>query len=688
MKSKFTPLTFILIFCLGALFSTLSVKAQSFRKKYEQASMYFNNNRYSQALPYLLSLDSIQADNNNINFQIGVCYFNAPIHQERAIPYLIKANHDISESYNPNSYKEKHAPEDACLYLAQAYHLTYQFDTALAYYHKFLTYIDTTKDKKTLEEVSRDIQMCNTAKELTANPVKMTVQNLGDSINSPYPDYSPVVSADESQIFFTSRRIGEKDVTGQYFENIYMANKVNGQWGQAFNIGPPINDLGRHSATVGLSPDGQTIFIYRDDGNGDGNIYTTHLNGTVWSTPQKLDENVDSKYWEPSASMSADGQLLFFSSNRPGGFGGLDIYMSRLLPNGQWGKAINLGPTINTEYDEDAPYIHPNGKTLYFSSRGHNTMGGYDIFYSTLDSNNHWGTPVNIGYPVNTPGDDIFFFPTTDGKGAYYSSFKDSGYGEKDIYRITFPEKKAEAITVYRGIIKSAVDSTVPQNIEIIVTDNETGEQVGVYHPNSATGRYLIILPSGKNYNITYNASDYLFHSENIDVRDSTAYEVIDRPVELDPLKIGEKIILRNIFFPSGKAKLSPESDAELQRLYDLMTKYKGITVEISGHTDAQGSDKINIPLSLHRAQAVIKYLEDKGIDSSRFVAKGYGATMPIAKNKNPNGTWNREGMRLNRRIEFKILSSTIPINVEQPVKVPDKLKPVQQPEENKQDNK
>jgi len=693
MNSKLNFSKFVACICIAAMvFGPSALKAQDFKKKYEQASALYNANSYHEALPIFLSLDSAGSDNNNVRFLIGVCYLYEPIHQEKAIPYLVKACGDVSDKYNPQSHKEKHAPSDAYNYLGKAYHLNYQFDSAIRYFKKFLTGIDTVKDKQTTKETNRYIQMCNNGKILVASPVKMTVQNLGDSVNSAYPDYSAMVSADESQIFFTSRRVGQKDPTGQYFENIYMANKVNGVWGHAYNIGPPINEQGRHEATVGLSPDGQTIFIYRDDGNGDGNIYTTHLNGTMWTAPEKLNENIDSKYWEPSASMSADGQNLYFSSNRPGGFGGLDLYRSHMLPNGQWGKAVNLGPKINTEYDEDAPFAHPNGTTLYFSSKGHNTMGGYDIFASTLDSNSNgmmqiWDEPVNIGYPVNTPGDDIFFFPTTDGKGAYYSSFKDSGVGEKDIYRITFPEKKLENITVYRGVIKSGVDSTVPQNVEIVVTDNETGEQVGVYHPNSATGQYLIILPGGKNYNIVYHADDFLFHSENIDVRDSSSYRILDKAVDLNPLKVGERIVLNNIFFPSGRAELAPESKAELERLYDLMTKFKGLQVEISGHTDAQGSDAINMPLSQHRAEAVVHYIVKMGIDSSRFQAKGYGPTMPIAKNKNADGSWNREGMRLNRRIEFKVLSLTAPIPIQvqhNDTGVPDKLKPDAKKPDNK----
>ncbi|HXP51464.1 MAG TPA: OmpA family protein [Bacteroidia bacterium] len=664
------------------------LNAQDLKKKYDQAQIYMNNNQLAQALPLFLTIDSAQADNNSVKFQIGECYLNAPVGQAKAIPYLQKASTDITSKYNPGSLREKHAPYDALLDLAKAYHVNYQFDTAITYYNKFKTLLDTGLDKEAIQEANRGIQQCNTGKQLMANPVKMDVTILTDSINSTYPDYSPVVTADESEIFFTSRRPSNpqapKDFTGQYFESVYMAYNKNGQWQQAFNIGEPINNLGQHSATISISPDGQTIFIYRDD-DGDGNIYITHLNGTIWSTPEKLNENVDSKYWEPSASISADGQTLYFTSNRPDGFGGRDLYFSRLLPNGQWGKALNMGPKINTEFEEDAPFISPSGKTFYFSSTGHNTMGGFDIFYCEQDSNGQWGNPVNMGYPVNTPGDDVFFFPTADGKAAYYSSFKENGIGEKDIYRINFPEKKQEAVTVYRGTINSTMDSTtptIPQNVEIVVTDVATGEQVGVYHPNSATGKFLFILPSGKNYNITYQAEGYMFHSENLDVRDSTAYEIIDQAIDLHPLGVGEKIILRNVFFPSGKATISPESAPELQKVYDLMKMLPGITVEISGHTDAQGSDKMNTLLSQARADAIVDYLVNMGIDKSRFVAKGYGPTQPVARNKNADGSWNRKGMALNRRIEFKIISTSIPIKVEHPSFVPDKLKP--QDQENK----
>ena len=217
-----------------------------------------------------------------------------------------------------------------------------------------------------------------------------------------------------------------------------------------------------------------------------------------------------------------------------------------------------------------------------------------------------------MGYPVNTPGDDIFFVPTADGKAAYYSSFQETGKGEKDIYRINFPEKKQENLTVYRGTVMSSLDSahpSVPQNVEIVVTDNATGEQIGVYHPNSATGKFLFILPSGKNYNITYQAEWILFHSENLDVRDSTAYQIIDEAIDMRPLGVGEKIILRNIFFRKWQSNnLTPESAPELKKVYDLMKLLPGITVEISGHTDSQGSDKINTPIISGACRSVVDH--------------------------------------------------------------------------------
>lgn len=651
------------------------------RKKFEKAEQLFGNENYEAALPLYLSLDSTDKDNANLAFRIGVCYLNSSTAKDQAMSWLEKAAAKTSEKYKGTSLKEKSAPLSAYYYLGRAYHFNYQFDQAIATFEKFKGYLGNT-DPEMLRDVNRYIDMCITGKELVANPVSMKVENLGDKVNSKFSEHSPVITADEATLIFTSRRPnttgGKIDpADGMYFEDIYMSTRNNDNtWSDPVNMGSPINTED-HDATIGISVDGQKLFIYKDD-KGDGNIYFSNLVGDRWANPQKLNDFVNSKAWEGNASISADGNLLYFSSEREGGLGGKDIYVSRKLPNGDWGKAMNLGPRINTAYDDDAPYIHPDGVTLYFASQGHKTMGGYDIFYSTLNpDSSSWSEPVNMGYPVNSTDDDIFYTPTPDNKRAYYSSFKKDGQGEKDIYLITLPEREETPLTVYKGKLVS-IYGGVPQNAVITVTDNETGELVGTYTPNSSTGAYLFILPPGRNYNISYEADDFLFSSENFNVADTSAYAIINRPIELAPIKVGQKITLKNIFFASGQSELAPSSKVELEKLKNLMMKMPNLVVEIGGHTDAQGSDELNQRLSQKRAESVVKYLVDAGIDKRRLRAVGYGETQPIALNQNPDGTWNKQGMALNRRFEFKILSITgelLPDAVE-PIKVPDPLKP------------
>lgn len=650
------------------------------RKKFSDAELQFANENYEAALPLYLSLDSAYRDNANLAFRIGVCYLNSSTNKDLSVKWLEKAAAQTSAKYKGTSLKEKSAPLSAYYYLGKAYHHNYQFDQAIATFSKFKELLGNT-DPQMTNDVNRHIEMCNYGKQYVASPVSMKVDNLGSKVNSKYPEHSPVITADEATLIFTSRRPnttgGKIDLTDQmYFEDIYMSTRNGDEWSEPVNMGSPINSPD-HDATIGISVDGQKLFIYKDD-KGDGNIYFSNLVGDRWAAPQKLNEFVNSKAWEGNASISADGNLLYFSSEREGGLGGKDIYVSRKLPNGDWGKAMNLGPKVNTPYNDDAPYIHPDGVTLYFSSEGHSTMGGFDIFYSTFNpDSNVWGNPANIGYPVNSTDDDIFYIPTPDNRRAYYSSFQKDGQGEKDIYLITLPEKKETPLTVVRGTLVS-IYGGVPQNAIINVTDNETGELIGTYMPNSSTGAYLFILQPGRNYNITYEADDFLFSSENFNVADTSAYAVINRPIELSPIKVGQKITLKNIFFASGSSTLAPASKVELEKLRTLMTKLPHLVVEIGGHTDAQGSDELNQKLSQKRAESVVKYLVDGGIDKRRLRAVGYGEAQPVAVNQNPDGSWNRQGMALNRRFEFKILSITgelLPDTVD-PVPVPDPLKP------------
>jgi outer membrane protein OmpA-like peptidoglycan-associated protein/tetratricopeptide (TPR) repeat protein len=621
-------------------------------------TLSYSRGDYAEALPVFLDLYLQDSTNMNLAFKLGVCYLNSRTERVQSIYYFKKAVTAVTDDYRETSHKERNTPIISYEFLGDAYHWNYQFDKAMEMYEKFIALISKSvnKNDSVIIETNRKIQMCKTGKLLVANPVKIKIENMGDAINSPYPDYSPVLSADQNTIFFTSRRPGStgglKDDEGNFMEDIYTSNKTDSGWSNVKNIGSPINTDG-HEATVGLSPDGQTILIYKDDA-GDGNIYTTTLNGDVWSTPVKLNDNINSIYWEPCAAISADGTVLYFSSNRPGGFGGRDLYTSKRTPKGEWAKAQNMGAVINTPYDEDAPFIHPDGITLSFSSNGHKTMGGFDIFTSTLVKNATWSAPQNVGHPINTTDDDIYYVISPNGLKAYFSSFRKNGIGEKDNYVATFLERKETPLTLLKGEVITESGKGV-KDVEIIVTDNETEQVVGIYTTNSKSGQYIFILTPGKNYNITYQAEGYLFYSENMEIPMETNYYEIRRAIILDPIIVGSRIILKNIFFDFDKATLRPISNVEIKNLVTIMNKYPNMKVEISGHTDNKGNDAYNLKLSDERAKAVVAKLITSGINSNRMKAKGYGETMPIAKNEKPDGSDNPEGRQLNRRVEFKI---------------------------------
>jgi outer membrane protein OmpA-like peptidoglycan-associated protein/tetratricopeptide (TPR) repeat protein len=645
------------MFTLNTCLFAQNIEIQDPAKAFKLANNFMLNQNFQQAIKLLTLADSLDPNNANINFKLGYCYLNSLNGKKKAEAHLEKAVKNISQKYKDNTFKERSAPPIAWFYLGQAYHINNKFDQAIEAFNKFREF--TEPNNLNLDaEINRHIQYCINGKMLTAAPIAMEVKNIGKTINSEFPEYAPVISADESVLIFTSRRPnttgGKIAEDGSFFEDIYISYNQNGEWTEPKSIGENINTPG-HEATIGLSVDGQQLLIYKDD-NGDGNIYYSKLDGDTWQAPIKLSDNINSKSWESHASISSDGNTLYFTSNRKGGYGGRDIYFSRKLPNGEWGLPINMGPKINTPYDEEGPFIHPDNRTLFFSSKGHNSMGGFDVFISLKDENGNWSQAMNLGYPLNSSDDDVFYVLSADGKRAYYSSIKEDSYGDKDIYVASFIEFKEKPLALIKGTVKDA-NGNVPKDVVITVSNNETGEIVGTYIPNSKTGNYLFILPPGANYNITYEAEGYLFKSENIDIPEDANYFQINKAIELEPIQIGSKIVLNNIFFDFDKATLRDISKIELEKLTKLMVNNPKIIVEISGHTDAKGNENYNLKLSQDRAQAVVNYLITRGIDKNRMIAKGYGKSRPIANNYNPDGTENPEGMQLNRRVELKVIS-------------------------------
>jgi outer membrane protein OmpA-like peptidoglycan-associated protein len=491
--------------------------------------------------------------------------------------------------------------------------------------------------------------------------IRIEIERLGQEINSQYDDYAPVITADGGVMYFTSRRpFSEKEIkrNRESTEHIYEAifDEKDSVWLEAEPLKEPINLPKRHNSNIAISNDGQRLLKYQDDGYGNGDIYETYLMGNKWSDPVSLGKSINSDDHESSASIAPDGRTIYFVSNRKeGSQGGRDIWRSQLKADGKWGKAENLGSIINTKDNEEAVFIHPDGKTLYFSSEGHDGIGGYDIFKSTFEDG-MWSKPENLDAPINSKKDDLFFVLAANGKKGYYATSRMDGV--KDIYEIRFipisKESKDDGpdLTVFKGVISDS-ETGAPLGATIEVTDNEKNEVIATYTSNSETGKYLISLPSGKNYGINVNAEGYLFSSHSFDLTDSTStgYMEVRKDIALDKIKVGSKVVLENIFFDFNKATLRNESIAELNRLARILEDNATMKIEIGGHTDDKGSDAYNENLSENRAESVVNYLIGQGVNKSRLTFKGYGESTPIATND------TEEGRQENRRVEFEVIS-------------------------------
>lgn len=631
---------------------------------FEQGEAY-----YRDALPYYLKAQAFNPNNAKLNFKIGLAYLHS-FEKKKAYDYILKAF-----ALDPQ------VDEKIRYYTGRVYHLNSEWDKAI---QEYSIYLNSIKDKNEIKDVNKKIEECKNGKILSQNPIRVWVDNLGPEVNTSFNEYSPVITTDESVLMFTSRRpggVGNKmdENKNEYFEDVWVSYKSGKKWTTAVNLGPPVNTE-NHDAAVCLSPDGQKLITYQGGVNG-GDLFISYLVGKVWSKPENLGKAINSKYHESSASFSYDGKILYFVSDREGGFGGHDIYYSEINEKGKFEKAVNIGPVINTEYDEEAVYMMPDGKTMYFASKGHNSIGGYDVFKTTFE-NGQWTKPVNLGIPINTPDDDAFFALAGSGRRAYYSSASLNGYGGMDLYKITIlgPEKQpllntqdqllamaAQPITNLK--VEKAVEVTKPkmtllkgivydaktnEPLEAILNliDNEKNVILASFKSNAATGKYLVTLPSGKNYGIAVQREGYLFHSENFNLPADAEYQEVTKDIPLKKIEIGNAIVLKNIFFDFDKATLRPESFNELDRLVQLLTENPTIKVEISAHTDSKGSDEYNLKLSQKRAESVVNYLIGKGIAASRLIAKGYGETQPIDTND------TEEGRQNNRRVEFKIISA------------------------------
>ena len=644
--------------------------------------------RYSEALGHYLKAQAFNPKSAHLNYQIGMCYLHAS-KKFKALQYFQNAF-----QLNENLYADIH------YYLGRGYHLEMKWDKAISHYEIHKSRIDSKNGLSALMDVNKRIFECKSGKELTKTPVRVWIDNMGDEINSEYPDYSMVMTADASEIFFTSRRPnttgGKKDeFIDAYFEDVYSSNNFTKKgWTPAINMGEPINTV-RHDAAVAMNPDGSKMIVYLDD-KGDGNLYESVRKNNLWIKPKKLGDAISSPYHEASAWYSPDGKQLYFVSERPltkkGDAKDRDIYIATLNDeNKEWGNVERLPESINSTYNEDGIFVHPDGKTIYFSSKGHNSMGGYDVFKAVMQEDGTWSLPENLGYPINTPDDDVFFVVAANGRDAYMTSFREDGFGDKDLYKITILGAKKNPILsgedmllantsvairsvqlepeigfsgsklmILKGIVRDdETKNSIAANIELV--DNETKQIIAEFKSDGKTGRYLVALPGGKNYGIAVKAEGYLFHSENFDVKQDASYKEVEIKIDLKRMDVGKSIVLRNIFFDLNKFSLRNASEIELNRLITLMNENPTLEIEISGHTDSRGSAAFNKVLSKNRAKSVVDYLMNKGIKKDRLVFSGYGMDKPIKTDaeiaKISRKTDKEAAHQQNRRTEFKVLS-------------------------------
>ncbi len=599
---------FFIFLCVSVgVYSQDTLSQSKFKAIYLQAEELITEENYLEAIKLYQQILVGNENNANLNFKIGYCYLNDKFNKTKSIIYLENAAKSISETYNYEDYKEKNAPTDTYFYLGNALQYKYDFEQALFYYEKFKALL-TVEDVELNKKVEKSIEECNTGLQLIEYPVEMLVENLGEKINSKYDEHSPVISADESVLLYTSKRENAtnnlKNADGQFLENVYQSNNTNENWESSsaaknWTEGSSIfSVINENMATISLSVDGQTLYLYSDKNN-DGNIYESKLVNEKWTEPTLLPEQINTKYKESHATISPEQDVLYFSSNRPGGFGGSDIYMCKKLPTGQWGTSQNLGAKINTEYDEESPCIQADGVTLFYSSKGKGTIGGYDIFFNTFEDGN-WTETVNIGYPINTTGDDVFYVPTPDGKRAYYSSFNNESFGGSDIYLISIVNSKEKALTVYSGQILNCNGKTFT-NAYITISDLQTNEEVGIYSPNATTGKFLFILKSGKKYKVNVQADDNLSYSEIVDVSTDSSYNKIKKAIVLKPVIFTGETETFYANFDLTSSKINASIQQKIDSIGNFIRKYPKFYIGISdkqNKTDKLYIDRKNALIS------------------------------------------------------------------------------------------
>jgi OmpA-OmpF porin, OOP family len=617
----------------------LSTKSKKAIELYTEADNFRVRGQLKEAIQLLEQAIAKDEDFVEAYYRLGLVYLTMK-NYPRAADYFEKGL-----SLTSDVKKQKVFWYD----LGETYFLLGQYDKADKLITDFLSVELNNKPK--IDRAKTLKNNITFSKENQKNAARYGQKVLSDTVNHFVMQYFPVLTADQEALIFTRRQ----GFTDEFDEDLVISHKKNGSWQIPESISKNINTM-FNEGTCTISADGRKLIFTScigREGFGSCDLFESHRVGSEWSVPENLGPNVNSSEWESQPSLSADGRALYFVSDRRGGQGRRDIWMSTLSSDGKWSRAKNIGKPVNTVYDELSPFIHVNNRTLYFASNGLTGFGGYDLFYADKDTASTWTEPVNIGAPINNHEDQFSLYITADGKKGYYSheELQPGGRSTSKIVEVMIPEENRVRLrsNYVKGIVTDKLDHhPLKANIELVSIEKNTTESL--VESDSITGEYLMVLTQGAEYALYINKRGYLFKSLNFNYSEVSDFEPIILNIELEPVREGSKAVLENIFFDTDKYELKDKSVSELQKIIRFLNDNPKVSVEISGHTDNVGSTSYNVQLSEKRAQSVYNYLITHGIPSKRLVAKGYGSTQPVADNATENGK------RQNRRIEFKLL--------------------------------
>lgn len=621
---------------------TLRTKSSKAKKNYERGIEAIESKKYEDAVVFLDAALAIDPQFIDAWVVKGDCYMFSGDCKNALDAYYSALK--IDDTYYPPLY-----------YLVGLQELSCQkYKEAVAHFETYLNLPNANPGRTKM--VNEYLQQANFAVRMMANPVKYNPINMGAEINSSTDEYLPAITADEQVLVYTVRRPRDtktacRDCSTE--EDFYCSEKDSmGNWQSRFDLNE-VNSPYNEGAQC-VSPDGKYLIFTicnRQDGYGSCDLYWSKRIGDIWTRPRNIGRPVNSEAWESQPTFSSDGKTVYFTSNRYGSVGGADIWKTTMEEEGVFSAPVNLGKSINTRGEDVSPFLHPDNQTLYFASTGHPGFGGKDIFISRKDSLGEWGTPKNIGYPINTPDDELNLVVNASGDKGFLSSNKEGGFGGLDLYWFEMDDQiKPNVVTYFKGHVFDE-HTLSPLSAQVELIDLKTGSTFVKTVSDPSTGNFLICLPTNHDYLLNVNHPNYLFYSENFaltGIHDKTDPYVKDVP--LKTFKIGETVVLNNVFFDTDKYVLKDVSRIELDRLVGLLNKNIRMKIEIGGHTDNQGSKEHNVALSQNRSNAVMQYLIEHGIAKERLSCKGYGMSAPISTNE------TEKGRALNRRTEFKIV--------------------------------